>query len=90
MLTPLAAECGLVDVGAECERDNHFFKRAREPKLGQRLAVFFGRLGVDFPRRYDVVCTDLPVAEHGQVEAADSDHDIVWARVRWPSAAAGS
>lgn len=84
MLRQLESGCGLVDVGAAADRDNHFFSRAREPKLGQRLAVLFGGLGVDFPRRYDVVCTDLPVLEHGQVEAADSDHDIVWAALAWP------
>mmetsp|Transcript_16466 Transcript_16466/g.41988 ORF Transcript_16466/g.41988 Transcript_16466/m.41988 type:complete len:309 (-) Transcript_16466:40-966(-) len=83
MLRPLQTECGLVDVGAAEDRDNHFFKRAREPKLGQRIAVFFGQFGVDFPCRYDVVCTNLPVVAHGQVEAADSDHDIVWVAIDW-------
>jgi hypothetical protein len=28
-----------------------------------------------------VLCTDLPALAHGQVEAVDSDHDIVWANV---------
>lgn len=88
MLRPLEASCGLIDVGAADDRDNHFFSRAREPKLGQRLAVFLGRFGVDFPRRYDVVCTDLPVVAHGQIEAADSDHDLVWAAVEWPRSGA--
>jgi hypothetical protein len=83
MLRPLEEQCGLIDVGAADDRVNHFFKRAREPKLGQQIAVFFGQFGVDFPCRYDVLCTDLHVRAHGQVDTADSDHDIVWATVDW-------
>lgn len=80
MVRPLE-RLGLRDLAADDDLDNHFFKRAREPKLGQRIAVFFGQFGVDFPCRYTVLCTDLPALAHGQVEAVDSDHDIVWANV---------
>ena len=30
---------------------------------------------------YDIVCTNLPVSERGQVVTPDSDHDLVWARI---------
>mmetsp|Transcript_8669 Transcript_8669/g.23839 ORF Transcript_8669/g.23839 Transcript_8669/m.23839 type:complete len:359 (-) Transcript_8669:39-1115(-) len=84
MLRQLHRDCGMVDVAAAADRDTHFFRRANEPKLGQRIAVFFGHLGVDFPCRYDVVCTSLPLVCEGQVETPDSDHDLVWAEVEWP------
>mmetsp|Transcript_17398 Transcript_17398/g.44991 ORF Transcript_17398/g.44991 Transcript_17398/m.44991 type:complete len:284 (+) Transcript_17398:51-902(+) len=83
MLAPLEHELGAMDVGADQDRNTHYFWRANEPKLGQRIAVFFGQFGVDFPCRYDVLCTNLEVLEHGQVETLDSDHDLVYARVAW-------
>jgi hypothetical protein len=43
--------------------------------------VLLGKLGIDMPRRYYVVCANLPVAERGQVVTPDSDHDLVWARL---------
>ncbi len=45
----------------------HYFARAREPRWTHRLAVQVGRLGIDFPRRYDVVCSSAPVTDEGQV-----------------------
>lgn len=83
MLAPLENELGALDVGAAEDRNTHFFWRANEPKLGQRIAVFFGQFGVDFPCRYDVLCTNLDVLDHGQVETLDSDHDLVYATVAW-------
>jgi hypothetical protein len=59
----------------------HYFGRQNEPKLPHRIGVLLGKLGIDMPRRYDVVCTNLPVAARGQVVTPDSDHDLVWARV---------
>jgi hypothetical protein len=40
------------------------------------------RSGLDVPGRFDVVCTDLPTEAHGRVETPESDHDLVWARLR--------
>jgi len=59
----------------------HFFSRANEPKLVHRLGVLVGKLGVDVPGRYDVVCTNLDTSERGQVATPDSDHDLVWAQL---------
>jgi endonuclease/exonuclease/phosphatase family metal-dependent hydrolase len=59
----------------------HFFARQNEPKLLHRAGVLLGKLGIDLPRRYDVVCTNLPVRRRGQVATVDSDHDLVWAEL---------
>jgi endonuclease/exonuclease/phosphatase family metal-dependent hydrolase len=62
-------------------RPTHFFARQNEPKLPHRVGVLLGRLGLDLPRRYDVVCTNLPVRRRGQVATPGSDHDLAWAAV---------
>jgi len=59
----------------------HYFARQNEPKLPHRIGVLLGKVGIDVPRRYDVVCTNLPAPERGQVVTPDSDHDLVWARI---------
>jgi hypothetical protein len=77
LLSPLAT-LGAVDPGT---RPTHYFARQNEPKLPHRTGVLLGKLGIDLPRRYDVVCTNLPAPERGQVVTPDSDHDLVWARI---------
>jgi len=77
LLGPLAA-LGADDPGTS---PTHYFARQNEPKVPHRVGVLLGKLGIDMPRRYDVVCTNLPVAERGQVVTPDSDHDLVWARL---------
>jgi endonuclease/exonuclease/phosphatase family metal-dependent hydrolase len=77
LLAPLAA-LGAVDPET---RPTHYFARQNEPKLPHRIGVLLGKLGIDMARRYDVVCTNLPVTERGHVVTVDSDHDLVWARV---------
>lgn len=73
------------DVHADTPVDTHYFARAEEPKLGQRLAVAFGRFGVDFPRRYDVVAASACGAvARAVVTTAGSDHDLVWADLAVP------
>jgi endonuclease/exonuclease/phosphatase family metal-dependent hydrolase len=59
----------------------HYFARGDEPLLPHQLGVLLGRFGLDWPLRYDVVCTDLPVTAHGQEHTPESDHDLVWARL---------
>lgn len=86
VLSPLAAH-GAVDPETT---PTHFFARAREPKWGQRIAVALGRFRLDLPRRYDVMCTNLPVSARGQVHTPDSDHDLVWARVQVAARAAAA
>jgi hypothetical protein len=77
LLAPLAA-LGAVDPGTS---PTHYFARQNEPKGPHRVGVLLGKLGIDLPRRYDVVCTNRPVAARGQVITPDSDHDLVWARI---------
>lgn len=77
VLGPLAA-FGATDPGT---LPTHFFARMNEPKPLHRVAVALGRFGLDMPRRYDVVCTNLPVAARGKVTTPDSDHDLVWAEI---------
>lgn len=81
MLEPFADKLGMRDVGAAEDLDTHFFARAREPKFGQRIAVAVGHVGIDFPCRYDIICTDMEVVGHGQERCWESDHDLVWASV---------
>jgi endonuclease/exonuclease/phosphatase family metal-dependent hydrolase len=78
VLAPLAA----LGLRAPGFRPTHFFARQHEPKLWHRLCVQLGRLGLDLPRRYDVVCSDRPLAGWGQLTTPDSDHDLVWSRLR--------
>jgi hypothetical protein len=75
LLAPLAA-LGAVDPGTG---PTHFFARQNEPMLPHRIGVLLGKLGLDLPRRYDVVCANLPAARRGQVQTPGSDHDLVWA-----------
>jgi len=77
LLAPLAA------LGADDPETapTHYFARQNEPKVPHRVGVLLGKLGIDLPRRYDVVCTNLPVSARGQVVTPDSDHDLVWARI---------
>jgi endonuclease/exonuclease/phosphatase family metal-dependent hydrolase len=63
-------------------RPTHRFARQNEPMIPHRLGVALGRIGLDLPRRYDVVCTNLSVAARGQIDTPGSDHDLVWARLR--------
>jgi endonuclease/exonuclease/phosphatase family metal-dependent hydrolase len=77
LLAPLAA-LGGQDPGT---RPTHWFGRQNEPVLTHRAAVALGRLGLDVPHRYDVVCTNLPAPRRGQVHTPDSDHDLVWAEL---------
>lgn len=79
-LETLLAPLGTIGVRAlEDARPTHHFSRQHEPKLTHRLAVLVGKLGLDLPLRYDVVCTNLPVARGGQATTPESDHDLVWA-----------
>lgn len=84
VIEPLCRQHSVHDAHASCPRDNHFFARADEPRIGQRIAVFVGKFGVDFPRRYNVICSSLKVARHGSTETPSSDHDLVWAHLGVP------
>jgi hypothetical protein len=59
----------------------HWFGRQHEPKLTHRACVALGRIGLDLPRRYDVVCTNLLALARGQLRTPGSDHDLLWARL---------
>ncbi|HVV52786.1 MAG TPA: hypothetical protein VHO06_24205 [Polyangia bacterium] len=77
LLAPLAA-FGAVDPETAA---THRFARQHEPPLPHRIGVALGKLGIDLPRRYDVVCTNLPAPARGQIDTPGSDHDLVWARL---------
>ena len=77
LFAPLAA-FGAIDPET---RPTHRFARQNEGKFIHQTGVLLGKLGLDIPLRYDVVCTNLAVAERGQVYTPDSDHDLVWARL---------
>jgi endonuclease/exonuclease/phosphatase family metal-dependent hydrolase len=78
LLAPLAA-FGARDSDLSEASPTHFFARQNEPKLPHRIGVLLGKLGIDLPRRYDVVCTNLPALRRGQISTPGSDHDLVWA-----------
>jgi hypothetical protein len=78
LLAPLAA-FGAADPET---RPTHYFARQNEPLVPHRIGVALGKIGIDLPRRYDVVCTNLPAVARGQIETLGSDHDLVWARLR--------
>ena len=77
---------GAIDAQRSNAAPTHFFARANEPKLGHRIAVAFGRAGVDFPCRYDVVVAALESVVAGVLHTPESDHDLVWAALRCPRA----
>ena len=90
MLRLLFTMHGARDAHAGSAEATPLFARAREPKLGQKIAVAVGKLGIDFPRRYDVVVSALPLLAQaplrwrdgsaaGIVTTEGSDHDLVWA-----------
>ena len=87
MVAPLRRAHGAVDAHADAAEPaaTHFFARAHEPKIGHRIAVAVGRLGVDFPRRYDVIVSALRrVGAAGVTTTEGSDHDLVWAGYAYP------
>jgi endonuclease/exonuclease/phosphatase family metal-dependent hydrolase len=77
LMAPLAA-LGATDPET---RPTHYFARQKEGKLVHQTGVLLGKIGIDRPLRYDVVCTNLPVAARGQIDTPASDHDLVWARL---------
>jgi endonuclease/exonuclease/phosphatase family metal-dependent hydrolase len=81
LMAPFAA-VGATDPETPETRPTHHFARQNEPMIPHRMGVLLGKLGLDIPLRYDVVCTNLPVASRGQVVTPGSDHDLVWARLR--------
>jgi endonuclease/exonuclease/phosphatase family metal-dependent hydrolase len=78
LLAPFAA-LGATDPE---RRPTHHFARQDEPMIPHRIGVALGKLGIDLPRRYDVVCTNLVALARGHVVTPGSDHDLVWARLR--------
>lgn len=62
----------------------HYFARQREDLLPHRIACMVGSLGVDHPLPYDVICSDLAAEKSGKVQTEESDHDLVYAELRWP------
>ena len=78
LLAPLAA----FGAGDPETRPTHHFARQNEPMIPHRIGVALGKIGIDLPLRYDVVCTNLPAVARDQIVTPGSDHDLVWARLR--------
>jgi endonuclease/exonuclease/phosphatase (EEP) superfamily protein YafD len=57
----------------------HYFARQREGLWTHRALVCLGRLGLDHPLPYDVLCSDLPARQTGLLSIPESDHDLVYA-----------
>jgi len=78
----------LQDVAGAAPKTNgeatHYFARQREDLLPHRFACMIGRFGVDHPLPYDVICSDLEALKSGKVHTEESDHDLVYAELRWP------
>lgn len=85
MLAPLA-ERGVADAHASEPADTHFFARTTESGAGHRIARALGFLGLDAPRRYDVLASDAERVASGYVVTPESDHDAPWAAFSLPLA----
>jgi endonuclease/exonuclease/phosphatase family metal-dependent hydrolase len=59
----------------------HYFARQREDLLTHRLLTVLGRIGIDHPLPYDVICSDRPPLASGKLRIDESDHDLVFAVV---------
>jgi endonuclease/exonuclease/phosphatase family metal-dependent hydrolase len=70
-------------------RPTHHFARQNEPMIPHRIGVALGKIGLDIPLRYDVVCTNLVALARGQLVTPGSDHDLVWARLSVRGTAGG-
>lgn len=81
-LDALLAPLGAFGASDPETRPTHHFARQNEPMIPHRIGVALGKIGLDIPLRYDVVCTNLAVEARGQVVTPGSDHDLVWARLR--------
>jgi hypothetical protein len=81
-LEALLAPFGAFGASDPETRPTHHFARQNEPMIPHRIGVALGKIGLDIPLRYDVVCTNLPVEARGQLVTPGSDHDLVWARLR--------
>ena len=42
-----------------------------------------GAIGIDFPRRYDVVAAAPRATAAGVLDTPESDHNLVWAALDW-------
>ena len=82
MLRPLA-RTGARDTHARAPADTHFFARTTEPGLGHRLARLAGAVGIDAPRRYDVLAAAARVVAAGYLHTPESDHDGAWAALEY-------
>lgn len=76
MMEPLSSHGVSV---AEGLGPTHYFGRQDEPVFTHRVMALLGKLGIDWPLRYDVVCTNAPVQDRGIRVTRESDHDLVWA-----------
>jgi len=67
--------------GPKDAKPTHYFARQGESLLTHRLCKLLGKLGIDLPLPTDMVFTDRPVHDRGQITTPESDHDLVWAQI---------
>ena len=83
IMAPLEATVGAKDLQSRSNPDTHWFARTDEPNMGHKAANLLGKLGIDAPRRYDVLASNAaPALSTGTESTIDSDHDLVWAILR--------
>lgn len=78
MMREVLEAIGLFDSGL---RPTHYFKRQEKgPKFAHRVPHYLGKVGLDWPERYDIVASNLHALDSGTISTPESDHDLVWAR----------
>lgn len=83
LLAPLTQLCG-AELGSPVE-PTHYFARQREELFTHRVVSWLGKLGVDHPLPYDVICSNLSTVGSRKITTEESDHDLVCCTLRWPS-----
>ncbi|MEX0877443.1 MAG: hypothetical protein WDZ40_01105 [Candidatus Spechtbacterales bacterium] len=58
----------------------YFSRLYGKAKWIQKVPSWMGKIGIDMPRHYDIVASELPFFKYGKVTTPESDHDLVWAR----------
>jgi endonuclease/exonuclease/phosphatase family metal-dependent hydrolase len=59
----------------------HYFGRQNEDLVTHRLLTALGKIGIDHPLPYDVICTDLDARYCDKLSTPASDHDLVFAKL---------
>ncbi|MDX1608126.1 MAG: hypothetical protein R3251_02870 [Candidatus Spechtbacterales bacterium] len=59
----------------------YYFSRIyKKARWAFRVPHYLGKIGIDLPRHYDFVVSEMPYLNYGKVTTPESDHDLVWAK----------